>query len=185
MLEDAIAAALDDLRALEKEAVDIKVRLSVIENARLSGSDKNNSVNEEIEEYRRISEALEEKCNDKRRQIDDYAARLKETEQIISRLDEKIQVLDAELKDAEQKAAKYRLELDACQQRIDTYRAMEEEYEGYPGSVRYVMKRYAEGSITGPLGVPCGRITARSQAHHGRQQALSCDRDRARRKPAT
>ncbi len=157
-LEDAIAKALDDLRALEKEAVDIKVRLSVIENAQLSGSDKNTSMSEEIEEYKRVSAELTEKCNEKRRQIDAYAVRLKEIRETIGRLDEKTEALDTELKDAEQKKAKLSLELDACRQRIDTYRVMEEEYEGYPGSVRYVMKRYAEGRITGPLGVPCGRI---------------------------
>lgn len=157
-LEDAITAALADLRALEKEAVDIKVRLSVIENARLSGSDKNTSITEEIEEYKRVSGELAERCNEKRGQADVYAARLKETEQIIGRLEESIEVLDAKLKDTEREAANCRLELEACRQRIDTYRAMEDEYEGYPSSVRYVMKRYAEGRITGPLGVPCGRI---------------------------
>ena len=35
---------------------------------------------------------------------------------------------------------------------------MEEHFEGYSNSVRFVMKSYAEGKITDRTGAPCGKI---------------------------
>ena len=43
-------------------------------------------------------------------------------------------------------------------QRITTYRAMESQFEGYADAVKFVMKAYREGSITGYNGAPCGHI---------------------------
>ena len=50
------------------------------------------------------------------------------------------------------------LRRDSVKQRIDTFRAMEEQLEGYSGAVRFVMKKYAEGGITDKHGNKAGRI---------------------------
>ncbi len=157
-LSEATDSALADLRALEKEALDIRVRLSVIENARLEGGDRNTSITGELEEYEKLSVEYSQKCSEKQALIDQYSAQVEKAARLISQLEEQIGKAEAAMSAATSEAARLRLERNSCQQRIDTYRAMEEQLEGYSSSVRYVMKRYAEGKITNSLGIPCGRI---------------------------
>ncbi|MCI5886382.1 MAG: AAA family ATPase, partial [Oscillospiraceae bacterium] len=61
-LSDAIDRALVDIRNLEKEAIDAKVQLSVIENAQLTNTDKNSSIAVELEKYTEISDELTHSC---------------------------------------------------------------------------------------------------------------------------
>jgi chromosome segregation protein len=157
-LEEATDKALYDLRTLEKEAVDIKVRLSVIENARISSGDKNTSIAGELEGYEKTSKDYSEKCAEKQARIDEYSAQINKSSALIGELIEQIKNINQKLDAVSGEAARLRLERDSCIQRINTFRAMEEQLEGYSNSVRYVMKRYAEGKITNALGIPCGRI---------------------------
>ena len=69
-------------------------------------------------------------------------------------LDEKYEARD----DLENEMASLGRDRDSAKQRIDTFRAMEEHFEGYNNSVRFVMKEYAEGKITSKNGAPCGKI---------------------------
>ena len=55
-----------------------------------------------------------------------------------------------------------KLRLESCEQRIKTIKAMEEQFEGYNNSVRFVMNSYAEGKITDRHGAPCGKIYVRA-----------------------
>ena len=157
-LQDAIDMALADIRALENEAIDIKVRQSVIENAQLTNTDKNSSIVSELEEYAKVSQKYSDGCAEKQKTVDKYDEQIAgwnaEAEQKSSELENAEQ--DRALCDAE--VARIKLELDTRRQRIDTFRAMEEQFEGYSASVRFVMKRYAEGKITNQMGIPCGRI---------------------------
>ena len=69
-----VAQALNDIRALENEAVDVKVRMSVLENAKNTDTDKNSSALGELAEYRRISETLGAQCETKERTVAGYDA---------------------------------------------------------------------------------------------------------------
>ena len=51
-----------------------------------------------------------------------------------------------------------KLRLESILQRIKTIKAMEEQFEGYNNSVRFVMNSYAQGKITDRFGAPCGKI---------------------------
>lgn len=157
-LGEATDTALHDLRTLEKEAVDIRVRLSVMENARLEGGDKNTSIAGELEEYEKTSKSYSEKCGEKQAQIDTYTREISESASVINRLNDEIKTAAEKFDGASGEAARLKLERDSCIQRINTFRAMEEQLEGYSNSVRFVMKRYAEGKITNSFGIPCGRI---------------------------
>lgn len=153
-----IAHALDDIRTLQSEDVDIKARISVIENARLSDTDKHTAVQNQISEYEKLSQSLTSQSESIKKTVDEYASAISETENSINGIS--AQLADLYLKrhnDNEALTAK-KLRRDSVSQRIDTFKAMEEQFEGYAGSVRFVMKRYAENKITDRFGNPCGRI---------------------------
>jgi len=157
-LEFDIARTLDDLHALEAEAMDIKVRMSVLENAKESGSDRNISILEEIAGYENISSDLNSQCAIAKKAADGYADELRKTEAEIAELTEKLGELYRTRDEEGENNAALKLKADSISQRIDTFRAMEAQFEGYSGSVRFVMKQYAEGRITDRGGIPCGKI---------------------------
>lgn len=157
-LESAVAQALSDIRALEAEAVDVKVRISVLENAKNTDTDKNSSALEELKEYSRISEDLTAKCGEKERTVAGYDAELTGIDAEITDADKKIEALAAQVQEQTEACNNARFRRDSVEQRIATMRSMEEHFEGYSGAVRFVMKEYDEKRITDVHGAPCGKI---------------------------
>ncbi|MBQ7320779.1 MAG: chromosome segregation protein SMC [Clostridia bacterium] len=157
-LEARIATALYDIRNLDAEAVDVKVRLSVLENANVTANDQNSSILAEMEEYQKISTQLREKCLLKQRGVDEYQESIDgldaEIDSCMTSIDEKSEQVEK----LEEQLSGMRLRRDSVNQRIDTFRAMEEHFEGYNNSVRFVMKQYAAGQITDARGMRCGTV---------------------------
>lgn len=157
-LEDKIAKAFDDLENLKAERERITIRLSVIENTRITDTDKNSSILEELHKYEAVSADLGEKKKKSQSTIDGYDASIKELTKEIEELGKQLEKLYEERRLNEEKIKSLDLKKASLTQRIETYRAMEEQYDGYSGSVRFVMKAYSEGRITARGGKPCGTI---------------------------
>ncbi len=157
-LEEAVAQAREDIRVLENEAVDVKVRISVLENAKDSDTDKNSSALTELEMYQKISEELGAQCASKERTVEKYDAELAALD---SEAEEKETAAEAERTKLDELEGRVRNETfrrDSASQRIATFKSMDEHFEGYSGAVRFVMKQYDEGRITDSHGAPCGKI---------------------------
>ncbi len=158
MLEAAVAKAGEEIRALESEAMDVRVRISVLENAKTTDTNKNTSALTELEGYRRISEELESQCGVKRRTVEKYDSELAAIDREIEENTEAKNKAAEQLREAVEECNAERFRRDSVAQRIATMKAMEEHFEGYSGAVRFVMKKYEEGAITDAHGAPCGRI---------------------------
>ncbi len=150
--------ALADLRAFEKDATDIRVRLSVIENAKNTDGDKNSTILEEIRKYEEIASALKGQIAACEKTLAEYSEAIEALDAEIASYTEKRTEKYEERRENDEKLAEVRLGRDSLSQRIETFRAMEEQLEGYSNSVRFVMKAYAEGKITMASGKPCGTV---------------------------
>ena len=157
-LENEIAVAFGDMRALESEQMQLKVRLSVIENAKSTDNDKNDTLLAEMQEYARIDDELTQNQKQVQRAVNDYNDDIAKSEEKIADLSDALQrvlqqkeAIDTEINDK-------KLLLQSTRQRIDTYKAMDDQFEGYNNSVRFVMKSYSEGKLTGPNGANVGKI---------------------------
>ncbi len=157
-LGEAVAQALEDIGALETEAVDVKVRISVLENARSTDTDKNSSALTELEGYRSVSAELESQCAAGERTVAKYDAEIASIDADTEKLDEKLENANARVKALSEQLNNETLRHESINQRITTFRTMEEQLEGYSGAVRFVMKQYEEKRITDAHGAPCGRI---------------------------
>ncbi len=157
-LEEDIATALEDIRRLEKEETDLRVRISVLENANKTDSGKNSSISAQIDEYQSVSDGYVSQCESHQTVIDSYADSEKniggELEGIMAELAEVEDLLDR--RNRELSSLIFRR--DSIVQRIENFRIMEEQFEGYNSSVRFVMKQYAEGRIVDSHGVRCAKI---------------------------
>ncbi len=158
VLETNLATAQEDILALDSQATDVKVRLSVIENARESDDGKNDSMRTELDNYVAISNKLDQQCAELRSTIADYDASLASLEKETDALQMTLNELRGQSADETAKLNAANLRAESLSQRITTYRTMEEHFEGYANSVRFVMKQYAEGKITDAHGAPCGTI---------------------------
>ena len=153
-----IASALEDIRALESEAADIHARLELIESSRTSDTDKNSNALKEIEEYEARSTEYRGLCDSLRATVEDYDRATAEAGETVSAANRKLSGLYDARREIEGELNTLRLKQESVHQRIETFRAMEAQLEGYSGSVRFVMKKYGEGAITDRFGAPCGKI---------------------------
>ena len=157
-LDENISSALDDIKELESQAVDVKVRMSVLENAKNTDRDKNASILDEIAGYDKISADLDARVSAKQLTIDKYSADILSIDGEIGEISSSLAEAESERVILKQKLSDACFKRDSAVQRIDNYKAMEEHFEGYNGSVRFVMQKYAEGAITDASGVRCSKI---------------------------
>ena len=147
-----------DIRAAEEDAADIRVRIAVLENARESGSDRNADVLGDIEGYEEESGRLERSMSLKQKSVSEYDESIAEIDKSIEKVDVELTALNTDIGEKYGEFNNKKLRLESCEQRIKTIKAMEEQFEGYNNSVRFVMNSYSEGKITDRHGAPCGKI---------------------------
>ncbi len=157
-LEGDIATSLGDIRELEGERVDIRVRKSVLENARTTDTDKNTSILSEIEEYKKISAELEKKCANAKDSVDKYLAEIDKIDAEADALAEKTAALRSKSREMSEKVGELSVKRETAIQRIDALKRMEEHFEGYSNSVRFVMKQYEVGAIRGKIYGPLSKL---------------------------
>jgi len=147
-----------DIREAEEEAVDIKVRISVLENARESGSDRNADILGDIESYEEESARLERSMGLKQKTVAEYDESISAIDSDLEKCDKELTRRNTEIGEKYGELNNKKLRLESVEQRIKTIKAMEEQFEGYNNSVRFVMNAYADGKITDRHGAPCGTV---------------------------
>ena len=157
-LETVVAQALEDIRSLETESMDVKVRISVLETSKNTDLDKNSSALQELDGYRKVSADLEKQCASKEATVKKYDAEIAGIDNEIAQLEDQLEAAHTKLREDSETCNNARFRRDSLNQRITTIRSMEEHFEGYSGAVKYVMKQYEEKRITDAHGAPCGTI---------------------------
>ncbi len=157
-LEAAIATALDDIKNLENERMDVRVRRSVLQNAQTSGSDRNDSILGEIEEYKKTSEALEKKYAAAKESSDKYLAEIENIENELQSYLSGAAALNASRRELFDELGRQKVARDTASERINALKRMEEQFEGYSGSVRFVMKQSDAGAIRGKVYGPLSKL---------------------------
>lgn len=132
---------------LESRAVDLRVRLDVLKTTQESGSDKSAGLDEEIARYEEEGEKLRVEAARCEKNAEGFKKKIAE-------LDAIIQSGNAENEKAGEERAlqmdglsDLKVQQSSCLQRAETLRRMEEHFEGYNNSVRFIMQRYEQGDI--------------------------------------
>ena len=157
-LEKEIDVAFADMRTLESEEMQLKVRLSVIENAKSTDNDKNDTLVSEMQEYARIDDELTKSQKATERTVNEYNEDIARSDEKISELQESLDRTLQQKAGLDEELTAKKLLLQSTRQRIDTYKAMDDQFEGYNNSVRFVMKTYSEGKLVGTDGTSVGKI---------------------------
>ena len=147
-----------DISELEEQLNGIRTQIAVMQNSNTAGSDKNASVEKEIEKYVSINRDLTSQCEDKERLLAYYTANISSLTESIRETDERLTEQTSAREQNMQALSSMIFNRNSIAQRIETYKALEEQFDGYVSSVKYVMKCYAEGGIKDRYGNICGTV---------------------------
>ncbi len=157
-LTKEIDTSLVDIKKAEDEATDIRVRISVIENAKDSGSDRNAQILTDIEEYELVSAEHKKQSGIKERTVNKYLDEINNINDEITEKKNSLIGMNSEYGELFENVSAKTHRFDSANHRIATIKAMEEQFEGYSNSVRFIMKEYEAGRITTMNGTKCARI---------------------------
>ena len=156
-LETRLAEELEAIEELNQDLMDLKVRLDVSERAKADGADQGANILVEIEKYRAAEAALKEEVARCEKNTSAYKEKITAAESVIAEQNAALTEATALREEKHQKLLEENGRLSGLAQRIDSLRRMEEHFEGYQQSVRFVMQEYAAapsrftGKIYGPV----------------------------------
>ena len=141
--------ALDELTVEENAAQDLNVRINILKSSKDSDGTKSVDTQKEIEKYEAEERILKEEAERCEKNASGFKAQIAEKDSIISEAQEKLTALTEEKTEITESLNKLKLEHDTLAQRADVLQRMNEHFEGYIESVKFVMKEYSLGKIQG------------------------------------
>ncbi len=169
-LEKVLEEKLSAIEAINQELMDLRVRLDVATKAKEDGAGKGEGILAEIEQYRAAEKDLKENVARCERSTASYKVKIDEAEKTIAEQGDLIGQLHVkrEAENAKHNAAS--AQISGLMQRIESLKRLDEHFEGYQQSVRFVMQEYTKrpsvvhGEIYGPvsklISTPSKYITA-------------------------
>ena len=141
--------ALDELSVEEGNATGLKVRIGVLKNSRETGGSKADSIKSEIVKYEQevvVLKAEAERCE---KAASGFKVKIAEKDAIISSTGEKVEELGAKREEMTAELNEMKLNRDTMLQKAEMLQRMNDHFEGYAESVKFVMKEYLGGRISG------------------------------------
>ena len=162
-LEERRAACAQRADALEKEidekhieaqklrdaSVEMKVRIGALESTVSADDSASAKASDEIAERQKDAQALQTEIDGIRAEIAAYKENADQTALVIETLAKDVDAAEADREKRKASAAEEKLRLDGYLHRAESLERMEELFEGYSGSVRFVMQAASDGKIGG------------------------------------
>ena len=148
---DALTAqlneALDDITVETNHSTDLKIRMDVLDNARVSDGSKSEEIEAEISKYEEEGVKLKAEADRCEVSASGFKKQIAEKDAVISEAQENIQTLSGEKSTATDELNQLKLQQDTAKQRADVLQRMNEHFDGFVESVKFVMREYAAGNI--------------------------------------
>lgn len=141
--------ALDELTVEEGNLSGLKVRMNLIEASTHSDDDKSQGLESEIARYESDGVVLKQEADRCEKAASGFKKSIGEKDEIISSSNEKIDELNINREDILRQINDMKVRRDGLVQRADVLQRMNDHFEGYPESVKFVMKEYQSGRLNG------------------------------------
>ncbi|MBQ7827033.1 MAG: chromosome segregation protein SMC [Clostridia bacterium] len=161
--EDKLEELLAVKRELEAQRSDIEVRLGVIESSDKEQKDRGGNLADEIEGYRRESKETETARDNAADSIAEYEEQVSICEADIARLTEEIRSADSAYAETSRRLTTASSECEGLRGRIAALKRIEEHFEGYYNSVKFVMGQ--AGQTLSGIHAPISQLI-RTDAEH-------------------
>lgn len=150
--------ALDELTVEENGATSLNVRIGVLKNSKLNDGTKSQDIESEISKYETEGEELRKEAERCDKNASGFKNSLAEKDAIISENQEIIDSLTEKYDSLTLSINQKKLDRDGKLQRADVLKRMNEHFEGYAESVKFVMKEYSQGNISGKIYGPLSSL---------------------------
>ena len=147
VMKKRLEEALDELTVEENSATDLKVRIDVLKNSKLNDNSKTDDVESEISRYEAEGVELKKEADRCEANAAEFKAKISEKDEIISSSEAKAEALSKEKGEKCERLNSLTLDLDTFTQRADLLQRMNDHFEGYYESVKFVMREYNSGNI--------------------------------------
>ena len=144
-----VQEALDELIVEENTSVNLKIRIDVLKNSKESDGTKSHDVENEIKRYQEEGLILKEEADKCEKNASGFRNSIAEKDAIISETSAKIEELTDARDSSIATVNALKLRRDTASQRADVLQRMNEHFEGYGDSIKFVMKEYSAGNIGG------------------------------------
>lgn len=145
---------LAEQKTSENNLTDLKVRLNVLENNITNQQKRTESINSEIGKYENDIAALEKTADDAKAQIAIYQKSIGEIDAETASVDSSVAELNEKFSAIDSSVRRKQAEIDSLESRITALDRMQEHFDGYNNSIRFIMNESKSGrlgGIRGPL----------------------------------
>ncbi len=144
-LNDELAVA----REMEGNAMNLQVRIHVLENAREDGSNRSTQLKDEIARYATEGEALKKEAERCEKNAEGFKNRIAELDATLAENVNKTEQLNQDRQEKVNAQSNFQVQKSSYLQRAEALQRMEEHFEGYNNSVRFIMQRYEQNGVHG------------------------------------
>lgn len=148
-LQKLLTEALDELTVEEGNANSLLVRIGVLKNSMASDSTKSVDIEAEIQRYDKLSVSLKEEAELAEKNAAQFKEKIAEKDQIIRDANEKINAFEIQRAETIDSLNELKLQRDTLIQRSEVLQRMNDHFEGYSESTKFVMREYKNGNIHG------------------------------------
>ena len=148
-IKGELTEALDELTVEENSLTSLKVRIDVLENSKVSDGTRSLDIEKEIAKYEEDGKALKEEADRCENAASGFKTSIAEKEAIITEAQTSIDSLAAERDELLSVLNTDKVERDTLSERADALQRMNEHFDGYIESVKFVMREYGAGKISG------------------------------------
>ena len=147
-LNDKLNAALDDITVETNHSTDLKIRMDVLDNARVSDGSKSEEIEIEIEKYEKEGVKLKAEADRCEANASGFKTQIAEKDAVINEAQDNIQALSSKKSEMTDELNQLKLQRDTAKQRADVLQRMNEHFDGFVESVKFVMREYGAGRIS-------------------------------------
>ncbi len=148
-LKRILDEALDELTVEENTQTALKVRIDVLKTSKVSDGTKSQDIESEIEKYEAEGTALKEEADRCEKAAASFKEGISAKDAVITETNERMDALTEERSQVTESLNALKVEHDAALSRIDVLQRMSDHFEGYAESVKYVMREYKAGNLSG------------------------------------
>ncbi len=150
-LDSSIGLAFEELSAAKEEISDIHARLELLGRSDEEDVGRDEAARKNVNDRKRLAAAHEAECADSERTIAEYDAKLAENAALLAEKKAEAETLRSKRDSDRSELTSAEIRIDTLKGKIEALRRMEEHFEGYNNSVKFVMRSYGEGRIDGGM----------------------------------
>ena len=158
-LENKAEQTKEIIRDKENEIVTKKLELSSMQGSRKSEDERHVTLVSDISSLTSSIELLKERSAKTETTLNGYRKKAEEAAALAKAEEEKASKLEAKIKELTDSANTLYIDMASKKQRAEALRRMEEHFEGYANSVRFIMNESSNGNLSGVYGPVSKLIT--------------------------